>query len=374
LRIAIDARELEGKPTGVGRYLSNLLRRWLKSPDDDTFLLYHRGELERQGWMNNEAAELVRLADGMLSIGVWWQQVVLARALRRDKPDVFFAPADSLPLRWRGPTLLTIHDLAYEAYPDWFGRSEGMRRRSLARRSARRAEGIIAISNFTKSELASRYSISGDNVEVVYHGVDDSLRRAPFTPEDELRRKTGLDIPFAILVGSLFERRFPSQIIRAFRLLEDLELGLVIAGDDRRQAESNLRAEIRELGLAERIRWLEYVSEEDLCGLYRAADMLVSLSLYEGFSLPPLEAMSFGLPVIISGRGAQQEVYGKAALTVAEETEESIASAIRSMFTDAPMRESLVRRGSELAGNLTLDRCAARTLELIRKTGGASVG
>ncbi|HUX07607.1 MAG TPA: glycosyltransferase family 1 protein [Acidobacteriota bacterium] len=374
MRIAIDARELEGKPTGVGRYLSNLLHRWLSSASGDDFILYHRGELARREWLAGDAVKLVRLADGILPFGVWWQQAVLARALRRDKPDVFFAPADSMPLRWRGPTILTFHDLAYEAYPEWFGRTEGVRRRWLARRSARRAAGIVAISNFTRSELRSRYDIPEDKIEVVYHGIDDSLRRAPFTPEDELRRKTELDMPFAIMIGSLFERRFPSQIIRAFRLLEDLDIGLVIAGDDRRQAGRDLLAEIRELGLEKKVRWLEYVSEEDLCGLYRAAGMLISLSLYEGFSLPPLEAMSFGLPAIVSGRGAQLEVYGDAAFSLAEETEENIALAIRSILTDAELRGDLIKRGNELAGRLTLDRCAERTLELIRKTGGASGG
>jgi len=371
MRIAIDARELEGKPTGVGRYLSNLLSRWLSSVGDDTFVLYHRGDLQRQDWMESERLFTRRLEGGLLPLGVWWQQVVLQKALRTDRPDILFAPADSMPLRWRGPSLVTFHDLSYEAHPEWFDRSEGWRRRALARRSARRAGALVAISNFTKDELVSRFRIPEEKVSVVHHGIDDSLQRVAFTPEDELRRRLGMTRPFAIVVGSIFERRFPLQIIRSFRLLGDLDIGIVFAGEDRRRERGGLQSQIDEAGLADRIRWLDYCSEEDLCGLYRSASMLISLSLYEGFSLPPLEAMSFGLPVIVSARGAQLEVYGSAALTVAEETEENIAAAVRSVLCDAAIRDRLVTGGRELVSRLTLERCASRTLELIRQTAGA---
>jgi glycosyltransferase involved in cell wall biosynthesis len=371
VRIAIDARELEGRPTGVGRYLANLLRCWLKGKGDDRFILYHRRGLPKFDWMDNPRLETQRLPDGIFKQGTWWQQVVLARALRRDRPDVLFAPADSMPLRWRGPTLLTVHDLCYEAHPEWFGRSEGFRRRLLARRAARKARRIVAISGFTRDELIARYRIPSGKIDVVYHGIDESLPGAPFTPEPDLRSRIGIRGPFALIVGSIFERRLPSEIIRAFRLLGDLDLGLVFAGDDRRRARGDLRAEIREQGLESRIAWLEYASEQDLCGLYRSATMLIALSLCEGFSLPPLEAMSFGLPVIVSRRGAQLEVYDGAALTVAQETEEEIASVVRALATEGELRKDLLGRGQRLAAELSLERCAVRTLELIRLTGGA---
>ena len=372
MRIAIDARELEGKPTGVGRYLANLLRCWLAGEGSEEFILYHRSPIEAAEWMGNPRLRLRKVERGLLPFGVWWQQAALPRAMRADKPDVLFAPADSLPLRWRGPSLLTVHDLSYEAHPEWFGTAEGWRRRYFARRSAKKASAVVAISGFTARELTSRYGIGEEKVHVVHHGIDDTLRCSPFTPEEELRRRIGMERSFVLMVGSLFERRFPLQIIRAFERLGDLGVGLVLAGDDRRKERTELREEIRSAGLEDRVRWLQYCPEEDLCGLYRSAEALIALSLYEGFSLPPLEAMSFGLPAIVSARGAQLEVYGESAMTVAEENEENIAAAIRSVLTDGALRDELVANGTELAGRLTLERSAQATLDLIRGTAGGA--
>jgi glycosyltransferase involved in cell wall biosynthesis len=174
---------------------------------------------------------------------------------------------------------------------------------------------------------------------------------------------------FALVVGTVFERRFPLEIIRSFRLLEDLDIGLVIAGDDRRRKQGSLHDEIRELGLEHRVRWLEYCPEEDLRGLYRSAAMLISLSLYEGFSLPPLEALKFRLPIIVSARGAQLEVYGEAALTIEKETEETVAAAVRRVAEDSSLRAGMIARGRELADRMSLAESAAGTLQLIRTIG-----
>jgi glycosyltransferase involved in cell wall biosynthesis len=302
-------------------------------------------------------------------MGIYWQQVVLKRALRKDKPDVLFAPADSMPLNWGGPTLVTFHDLSYEAHPEWFGFSQRLRRRWLAKSSAVRADRVVAISEFTRRELIKHYRLPEGKIAVVYHGIDNSLREAPFTAEEELQRRIGFDGPFALMVGSIFERRYPMEVIRAFRHLQDLDIGLVIAGDDRRLKGSDLQADIGALGLAGRVAWLRYCSEEVLAGLYRAAHHLIYLSAYEGFGLPPLEGMSFGLPAIVSGRGALLEVYRESALMVEDEDEECIASAIRRLVEDETLREELSEKGRGLAENLTLQKCAEKTLKLLRELG-----
>ncbi len=376
MRIAVDARELEGRPTGVGRYLGGLLRSWLAAGGSERFLLYHRGELQYPDWANGESVEFRLPPRGLVPAGAYWEQVVLPRALRRDRPDVLFAPAGTLPLSWRGPSVLTVLDLSFEAHPEWFGYRERWRRRLLARASARRADLILAISRFTKGEVLSRYRVPADSVRVVHLGVDDSLREAPFTPEAELRERIGFSGPLALMVGSIFERRFPLRCIGAFRHLRDAGIGLVIAGDDRRRRRSDLRAEIREMGLADRVFWLRYCPEEDLCGLLRCARLVLYLSSYEGFGLPPLEAMSFGVPAVVSARGALREVYEGAALMVENESEEAIAAAVRSLDADGDLRDGLVEAGERLVREFTLERCAARTLESILKTaqGGGGGG
>lgn len=369
MRIAIDAAELEGRPTGVGRYLANLLRAWLANDDSETFILYHQGEIAVD-LGDSPRLQHRRLERGRQAAGWYRQQVTLAAALRADAPDCLFAPAYTMPLKWNGKALLTVHDLSYEAHPEWFAPLHGLRMRWLTRRSCARATQVLAVSAFTRDEILRRYRLPGEKVAVVHHGIDDALLRAPFTPEHELRTRLQLPGPFVLMVGSLFERRFPLQVIGAFRRLGDLGLSLVIAGEDRRRRGGDLEAQIDRLGLAGFVRWLRYCPEADLVGLYRCAGAAIYLSAYEGFGLPPLEAMAFGVPAIVSGHGALREMYEGSAALVMRETEEEIAGAIRTVFSDPAHRGRLVRGGEELVRSLRLERCATDTLSLLRQVGG----
>jgi glycosyltransferase involved in cell wall biosynthesis len=368
MRIAIEARELEGKPTGVGRYLTGLLRVWLSGAGDERFILYHRGSLPTGSWTAHARLEWKALPPGKIRSGLWWQQMNLARALRRDKPDVLFAPADSAPLRWRGPMVLTIHDISYEAHPEWFDFPQRWRRRLMARKAVRKADAVLADTKFTKDELITHYSLPADKVTVVHLGVDDSIKEEPFTPEEELRARLGFTGPLALMVGSIFERRFPLQTVGAFRMLGDIDVRLVIVGEDRRRRKDDLGARIRSIGSGKKVVWLDYCSDQDLKGLYRIAGMLIYLSAYEGFGLPPLEAACFGVPSIVSDRGALKEVYGDAALLVAEENEENIAAAVRRLALDRELKDRLKEAGRRLLARQSLRACAEKTLALIRST------
>lgn len=366
MRIAIDARELQGRPTGVGRYLGRLLSYWLTSDGDEQFVLYHNEKLPTFDWMDHSRVEIKHLSHGLLHQGIWWQQVVLSRALKRSRPDVLFAPNDSLPFLWEGPSVVTVHDISYEAYPEWFDPAQRWRRRLAARRSMAKATKVLAVSHFTKDELIHHYRLDPALIEVVYHGDDDSLSRSEFTPEKALRKRLGLGRKIALVVGSIFERRFPKQTIGAFQFLKDVGLDLVIVGEDRRRWQDDLRAYIESQDLSNRIFRLDYCSEKDLLGLYRIARLLIYLSEYEGFGLPPLEAMGFGVPCVVSGRGALKEIYEGAALLVAEESEKKIASAVCRIALDEDLRSGLIAEGAKLRERLTLSSCAKKTLEAIK--------
>ncbi len=366
MRIAIDGRELEGQPTGVGVYLAGLLRTWLAEGEGGAdaahrFVLYHRQPLSVD-LPEDPRLETVRLPDASPRGGFFWQQRRLAAALAGDPPDWLFAPADSLPVGFSGRALLTIHDLSYFAHPEWFTRTHGAVRRWLTRRSAARATRIVVPSVFTRDEVTARLGIDGARIEVVPHGLDDRLWRVQPASDARLQELTGLSVPFALTVGSIFERRRPRLLLEAFERLGDVGLGLVIAGDDRRRHLTDLTGEIASRGLADRVRWLRYVRDEDLSALYRAARMVVYLSEYEGFGIPPLEAMSFGVPTIVSRGGALEEVYGGAAVVLEESSPDCVAGALRRVESDPELRSHLARRGDELVGRHTLARSAARTL------------
>ncbi len=365
MKIAIDASELEGRTTGVARYLNNLLNIWLDSHLEDRFLLLCDRDLPDH-LSQHPNVEIVKTGTGPFGFDVFKQQFALKRALNQAAPDIFFAPAYTVPLLYRGTTVLAIHDISFEVHPEWFPRRHGMKMRWLTRRSARRASEVITGTHFIADQLQKTYDLDEHKIHTISHGIDASLLKRPFTSETQIRQKLGFDGPFVLMVGTLFERRFPIEIISAFRQLKDLGLHLVIVGDDRRLAQDDLEKTIDKMGLTEVVSWLRYCPEEDLLGLYREASQLIYLSAYEGFGLPPLEAMLFEIPVIVSARGALKEVYSKTAMMVENEDEASIAAMIRILATDKDQAAQCVDRGKRLVHELTIQSMAESTLEVIR--------
>jgi alpha-1,3-rhamnosyl/mannosyltransferase len=337
----------------------------VESSGDDTFQAYLSDD-PAVDLPDDPRLSLCRLPRGAAPFATYWQQVVLSRELERQRPDVLFAPADAIPLGFGGPTLVTVHDLSYFAHPEWFDFRQGARRRWLTRRSMSAATRIVAVSEFTRSELIRRLDVPRDKIEVIPHGRDPRLDGVVPTAEAELRARLRQTGPFALVVGSIFERRRTGVVLDAFRQLEDLGIGLVLAGADRRRRAGDMHEEISSRGLDGRVTWIDYCSEPDLVGLYRIAHHLIYVSSYEGFGLPPLEGMGFGLPAIVSGCEALKEVYADSALVVPTVDADSIAGSVRSLVTDPERREELVRRGRRRAEALDAAATAERTLEQLR--------
>lgn len=366
MKIAIDAVELEGNPTGVGRYLGNMLNSWSEVAPSEEIFLIHKEEIPSQ-FLKHPGIRLVQLKRDRFSNGLLRQQVALPQALKKIAPDLLFAPAYNMPLMWGGPSVLTVHDISFESYPQWFSRIHGARMRFLTRASINKATRVICDSQFIRQEILDTYRINPKKIDTVYLGFDESLLDLPFTPEKTLRERYWIYNPFALMAGTIFERRYPLEVIQAFAdsRLENQEL--VIAGADRRLAGGDLQAEIERLGLREMVSWLDYVPSEDLMGLYRCADCLIYLSEYEGFGLPPLEGMAFGLPVLVSAKGTLKEIYGEAALTVNNENPVEIAGALEKLFRDESAREEYISRGKKLVSDLTYRKCAEQTFNILKK-------
>src|SRR3954463_220526 len=195
ITIGIDARELLGEPTGVGRYLGELLRRWVLRPDAAMreLVLYSPEPLPFLDSVPGTAN--VRAVVAGSGRGTWWEQTHLRRAVRSDPPDVFFAGAYTAPLALGVPLAVTIHDVPFAVHPEWFRPREGARRRLLTRQAARAAEVIFTISEFSKSEIVERLSGPADRIRVTYESV--TPRATPPVPREAL----------VLYVGSVFNRR-----------------------------------------------------------------------------------------------------------------------------------------------------------------------
>jgi glycosyltransferase involved in cell wall biosynthesis len=357
LTIGIDARELLGEPTGVGRYLGELLRRWIARPDAASrqFVLYTPEALPFVAAV--PAGANVREVVAGSGRGTWWEQTHLRRAVRSSPPDVFFAGAYTAPLALGVPLAVTIHDVSFAAHPEWFRPREGARRRLLTRQAARAAEVIFTDSLFSRDEILERLSVPADRIQVISPGV---TRRPAGSTRD----------PLVLFAGTILNRRRLPATITAFAAATATrpESQLVIVGADRSYPSLDLAGLATAAGVARRVHIRDYVPEPELDALYARASVFVFLSEYEGFGLTPLEALSAGVPIVVLDTPVAREIYGDAAWYVARDADvRGATQAIRTLMEDAASRARVLAAAPEILARYSWDRAAEETLAGIEK-------
>jgi glycosyltransferase involved in cell wall biosynthesis len=293
--------------------------------------------------------------------GVVWQEARLPAAARHDGLDVFFAPAYSCPLALAVPRVTTVHDMSFFSVPDDFTLFDGMRRRAMVAASIGVSTRVLAVSDFTRREIAALVPAAAGRIVVTPHGADDDL--VPPPPREEARARLGLRGPMVLTVGTILNRRCLPVLLNASAglLRSRPDLTLEVVGENRTHPPLDLAALARRTGLGERARLRGFVGEAALADLYAAADVAVFLSEYEGFGLPALEAMARGVPVVTSTRPALGEVFGEAALLVDPRDAPAIAAALHVVLRDGALRARLVARGRDLAARHSWAACARLT-------------
>jgi len=359
VRVGFDGRDLLRKRTGVTGYTASLAAQLGRQRRDDLLFLVYADAFHDPLVQPPSGVCLRRVP----APPVLWKHLALPLALARDRVSLFHSPTGTLPLWTPGKRVVTIHDLFADLHPEWFPRRLALTLQGGQRRAARTADAVIAVSERTRRDIVERYGVDPSRVHVVYNGVD----HARFCPPganadlDAVARRFGVHRPFVLCVGSLMPWRNASRLVQAVaRLRQEISCDLLFVGRDIWGTDPTA-AFVSANGWGGWARFAGYVSDADQPGLYAAASVLACPSLYEGFGIPPLEAMACGTPVVAAAAGALPEVVGEAALLAHPLDVAALATCLHQALTDPQLRAGLRQRGLARAEAFTWQRAAVAT-------------
>ncbi|MDP3963877.1 MAG: glycosyltransferase family 1 protein [bacterium] len=370
MRIGIHAKALSEKnPTGVSVYARNLLARMLVLPEAKAheWTLYTDGEIAKNTKYQMPALSHVEGPNTKyrtLHTPFLWTQVRLAWELYRHMPDVFFTPQHVLPLSAPKNSVVTIHGLEYERYPQYYSWHTYAYLRGVTKDAVKRATRIIAVSEATKRDLMDLYKVLEEKIFVIHHGAPDLQNH-----RSQITNYKQNNEPYFLYLGRIELKKNVDGIIKAFAIVKEkykLPHTLVLAGGEGYGAE-NIKHDAWSMKHKNDICFLGYVSEQEKWALLKGATAFMFPSWCEGFGLPVLEAQSAGVPVITSNISAMPEVGGKAALYIDPADPESIADAMDRVAKDRKLRNDLIEAGYENIKRFSWDRCAAETLAVLIK-------
>lgn len=320
LRIGFDAKRVTRNATGLGNYSRFLLRSLVGiCPSCELHLYsYDRGDEGLYRDLLESSCVHPHFDSGSYAHrlplrSAYYRNCVVPRMLERDSIDLFHGLSNELPFGIRScgiPSVVTVHDLIYEKFPRTYTPLDVLLYRHKYRRSCEDATHIVAVSERTKADLVEIYGISPSKVTVLYQGCRDIFRRS-LSPEEvhAVRTKHALDFRYILCVGTIERRKNAELIVRALALMDMPELHLVLIGRATEYAQK-VKSLAIELGLGDRLHLLSGVPDEDLPALYSAAEVFVYPSLYEGFGIPVLEAITVGVPTIAASGSCLEEAGG----------------------------------------------------------------
>jgi glycosyltransferase involved in cell wall biosynthesis len=291
----------------------------------------------------------------------------LPRLLRSIKPDVFHCQYILPPLT-KTKSVVTIHDLAHEHFPESFHPVEAARMKKLVPWSARRATHILTVSEFSAADISRRFNISREKITVVYQAPSTAFRpRDKGACQEHIAKVYGIQPPFILYVGRIQSRKNLPRLVEAYsRVTQQGVLAkLVIVGKKDWQAQQ-LMEKIKQLGMESSVVFPGYVPFDDLPLFYNAAELFIFPSIFEGFGLPVAESMASGVPTITSFGSSLEEVAGDGALLIDPKDTASITETLGKVLEDAELRRDLARRGLKRSADFKPGELAEKTLSLYR--------
>ena len=366
MRIGIDARKLHD--FGIGTYIRNLLRHLARLDRQTEYVLFCRPE--DRAALSSVGENLRPVAETARNYSVA-EQVRIPLALRRERVALFHAPHYVLPPLVSCRSVVTIHDCIHLMFPQYLpNRLAYTYARSSISLAALRATRVLTVSESSKRDILRFVDAAPEKIDVIYNAFDERFGVEPCEEEVvRVRERYQLHDEFVLYAGNVKPHKNLERLIQAFDLVRRRGLGhlkLVLIGDEISKYAA-LRRAVHQHQLHKYVRFLGYLPEETLAVMYRLAGVFVFPSLYEGFGLPPLEAMASGTPVVTSNVSSLPEVAGDAALLVDPYDPTAIADGIYRVLNDEQLRRDLRRKGLDRARQFSWETSVGRVREIYRE-------
>ena len=359
MKIGIAARGLSEQSGGVKQYIESITSALLKIDKMNEYYIFHNNHNHVDKF---PSAKNIVLESSNKMI---WDYFLLTKALRKHQLDVVIFPKNVVPFFVDAKSIIVVHDLAY-FMPELNAYSliDTIYMKHMIKSSLKRADGVISVSQNTKSDIIKLIGTDENKIKVVYEAADSKYKiTIDIIKLKEIKAKYKLCDKFIFYSGSLSPRKNMVRFLLAYdKIKAKIPHKLVLTGG-RSWNDKDVYEIINQMG--ESVIKLGYVNDEDMPFVYNLADLFVYPSLYEGFGLPPLEAMACGCPVITSNTSSIPEVVGEAGVMVDPYNIEDLAKAMYKVLTNAKLKEDMVEKGLHRAKHFNWDKCAKETLDVL---------
>lgn len=358
IRVLLNSSSLPERPAGAGVYAIQLARALSSVPGVEVVAAAPR-PLDGVEWLEVPPGSPFRRFA--------WELRSLGGAMSRSGVDLYHGTHFYTPRRSPVPRVATIHDLTFFRLPRRYGFAHRRYYRAIAG-SARRAERVIVPSRAVAHDAVRYLGIAPERIRVIPEAPREGLAPASPGEVEAMRRRMGLEQPYLLCLGTAEPGKRAVDAIRALPAIHERHPGilLALAGNPGRLSGA-LKREAQRIGVAGSVRFLGYVPDDDLAALFTGAEALVFPSLFEGFGLPPVEAMACGTPVIAARAPAMDEVLAGGAVFVAPRDPAGIAREARAIAGDAAWRRELSARSRDLASAYSWKRAAEETVSVYRE-------
>ncbi|HKL17222.1 MAG TPA: glycosyltransferase family 1 protein [Patescibacteria group bacterium] len=379
MRIGIDCRTIlnpdKGEEAGVGHYSYQLVRHLLSLNKKDTFVLFFDRSVEdrRLEKFNQDNIEIkffpfVKYERFMPER---YRHFLIAATINSKHLDVFFSPIPRVPQSYNGKSLVTVHDLSMLRFPDLFSKKELLKLKTQIPDSLKQAEKIIAVSRFTANEIKKHFNIPLKKIKVIHNGIDKRFfNKVSESSIKAFKKDYGIKGDYILFLGTIDPRKNIARLIDGYEYLrknifKDKNYKLVLAGAKGAEV-AQIERKIKFSDYKKDIILPGYIPAKDLGALFKGASLFVFPSLYEGFGIPPLEAMAKGVPTVASNIAPVKEVVGKEILKFNPKNSTDIAKKMAEVLKNKEKQKQTIEKGIEIAKEFSWEKCAKSTLKVLQ--------